>query len=60
MIIDFSSSRNEIDILENGSESNGVVDFWFFLSGETNAFGITSSFDIEYTFVGPHMLVIAN
>lgn len=41
----------ELDVLEDRSESNGVVNFWFLLTIESSTFGVAASFDVENTFI---------
>jgi hypothetical protein len=48
------------DVLKDRSESDGVENVRFFLGGEIDAFGIASSFDVEYAGVRPDVLVITD
>ena len=39
------------DVFENAAKTDGVVDFWFLLSREVDAFGVATSLDVEDTSV---------
>ena len=40
-----------LDVLENGSESDRIVDLWLVLSLQTGDFGVASSLDVEDTII---------
>ena len=48
----------EDDILQNGAETDGIVDIGLLLTGETDGLGIAAPLNVEDTFRVPHMLVI--
>lgn len=41
----------ELDVLEDRSESNGVVNFWFLLTIESSTFGVAASFNVKNTLI---------
>jgi hypothetical protein len=59
VIIRDSRARMINDVFEDRAESNGPVDLGFFFSREVDAFCITSSFDVEYSGIGPDVLVVS-
>ena len=50
----------EDDILEDGAEADGIVDLWLLLSGEVDALGVATTFDVEDASIRPYVLVVAN
>lgn len=50
----------ELNVLQNGSESDGVKDFWLFLTSEVDTLRVASSLDVEDTIIGPAMLIISD
>jgi hypothetical protein len=48
------------DVLEDAAETNGAENFWFLLSREVNALGVTASFNVENTGVRPNMFIITD
>jgi hypothetical protein len=60
VVIRVTVKRYVDDVLKDRSESDGVENVRFFLGGEVDAFGIASSFNVEYAGVGPDVLVIAD
>ena len=60
VVVWFSANWIVDDVFEDGSESNGCVDFGLFLSGEVDAFSVAATLDVEDTRVRPDVLVVAN
>lgn len=60
IIVGDAGDRIVDDVFKNTAETDCVVDFWFLLSGEIDALGITTSFDVEYSTVRPDVLVITD
>ena len=50
----------EDDVLEDGAEADGIVDFRLLFSGKVDALGIAPTLDVEDTRIRPHVLVVAN
>jgi hypothetical protein len=50
----------EDDVLEDGTEADGIVDLRLLFSGEVDALGIAPALDVEDTRIRPHVLVVAN
>lgn len=48
------------DVLEDGTEADGGVDLGLLLRREVDALGVAAAFDVEDTFVGPDVLVVAD
>jgi hypothetical protein len=48
------------DVLEDGSEADGVVDIGLLLGVEAHALGVASSLDVKDSSVGPDVLVVTN
>lgn len=60
MIVNFSAGFLQHNVLQNGSKSDGTVDFRLFLFAKSDTLGIASTFDVENTFVSPDMLIVAD
>ena len=50
----------EDNVLEDGTEADGVENIRLLLSGETNALGVAASLNVEHALVGPAVLVVTN
>jgi hypothetical protein len=48
------------DVLQNGTEPDSVEDFGLLFRGKIDAFGVTPSFDVEDTSVGPDVFVVTD
>lgn len=48
------------DIFEDGTEFDSVVDIRLLLLAQANAFGVASTLNVEYTGVGPDVLVVSD
>ena len=48
------------DVLEDGAEPDSVEDLGLFFCGKVDALGVTPSFDVEDTGVGPYMFVVTD
>jgi hypothetical protein len=48
------------DVLENGTEANGVEDLGLLFGVETDALGVATTLNVEDTVVRPDMLVVTN
>ena len=60
VVIHHSGVRLEDDIFEDGAEFDGAEDVGFFLRGQTDAFGVAATFDVEDASVTPAVLVVAD
>lgn len=60
VVVDHTADGVEDDVLQDGSEADGVVDVGLLLGGETNALGVASTLDVEDTGVGPAVLVVTD
>lgn len=48
------------NVFEDTAKPNGIEDIWLLFRRQVSAFGVTTTFNIENTGVGPDMLIIAN
>lgn len=48
------------DVFEDGTEADGGVDLGLLFRREVDALGVAATFDVEDTFVGPDVLVVAD
>ena len=55
-------SRNDVidNVLENGTEADGIVNLGLLLGGKVNALGVASTLDVKNTVVRPDVLIITN
>lgn len=60
IIVDLSGSCLKSDVFNNCSKFDSIIDFRLFLLAQSNAFGITSTFNVPDTFISPDMLIISN
>lgn len=50
----------ELDVFKDGSELDGIPNFWFLLFREINCFGVASAFDVEDACVAPAVLIVSD
>lgn len=60
VVINLSGVLVEDDVLENGTEADGVEDIRLLLGRQTDALGIAATLDVEHAALAPAVLVIAN
>lgn len=60
VVVDNTGGRVEDNVLQDGSEADGVENVGLLLSGQTNALGVAATLDVEDTLVGPAVLVITD
>jgi hypothetical protein len=58
IIIRLSTEGVVDNILQDRAEANGIVDLGLFLSGEVDALGVATTFNVEDTLVWPDVLVV--
>jgi hypothetical protein len=51
IVVGAAGDRVVDNVFENAAETDGVVDFWFLLGREIDAFSVATSFDVEDTSV---------
>ena len=60
VIVDDTGLGVEDNVLEDGTEADGVENIGLLLSREANALGIATSLNVEHTLVCPAVLVVTN
>lgn len=60
MIVDLSSTSNEIDILKDSAEPDSVVNFGLFFFAESHTLSIATSFNVEHSLVSPDVLIVSD
>jgi hypothetical protein len=51
LVVGGAGDRVVDDVFEDAAKTNGVVDFWFLLGREVDAFGVATSLNVEDTSV---------
>ena len=60
VVVDDTGDGVEDDVLEDGTEPDGVENIGLLLGGETNALGVAATLDVEDTRVAPAVLVVTD
>jgi hypothetical protein len=60
IVVDDTGFGVENDVLEDGTELDGVENVGLLLGGETNALGVATALDVEDTSVTPAVLVVTD
>lgn len=60
VVVDNTGDGVEDNVLEDGSEADGVENIGLLLGGEANALGVAATLDVEDTTVGPAVLVVTD
>jgi hypothetical protein len=60
IVVDNSGGGIENDVLEDGTELDGVEDIRLLLGGETNALGVAAALNVEDAGVAPAVLVVTD
>jgi hypothetical protein len=60
IVVDNTSDRVEDDVLEDGTELDGVENVGLLLGGETDGLSVATALDVEDTRVGPAVLVVTD
>jgi len=60
VVVDITADGVEDDVLQDGTELDGVENIGLLLSRETNALGVAATLDVEDTLIAPAVLVITD
>jgi len=60
IVVDHSGGGIENDVLEDGTELDGVENIGLLLGGKTNALGVAAAFNVEDALVAPAVLVVTD
>ena len=60
IVVDNTADGVEDNVLQDGTEADGVENIGLLLAGETNALGVAATLDVEDTSVGPAVLVVTD
>ena len=60
IVVDDASDRIKNDVLEDGTKADSIEDIGLLLRRQTDAFGVTTTLNVEHTSITPAVLVITN
>lgn len=60
VVVDNTADGVENDVLENGTEADGIENIGLLFSGQSNALGIAATLNVEDTTVGPAVLIVTD
>ncbi|KAH3686254.1 hypothetical protein WICPIJ_002751 [Wickerhamomyces pijperi] len=60
IVVDNSGFFIVDNVFQHGTELDRTKDFWLLFTAQVQTLGVTTTFDVEHTFVGPAVLVVTN